>query len=1648
LRSTLLPLVVLAGIATPLSPLAPHAVLADSSVTVSAVSGTFYPYSGSGSFDNSQLATSAFTQQFPVVEFNPNDGGQGFCSNATGVSDGTRPFTDVVPNGDGTCATQVAQGGGQQAGSGNLNSFEASFTGSITVGSAGKVTFSLFSDDGWILGLGPVNGGSGQPTYISGALANPPSATPVQGDSVVGAVNQGNSADTNQVSVYFPAAGRYPVELDYTECCGGPLALTLGTSSVSPWIQITPTALPGATVGQGAYSQTLTAAGGTAPYTWNLQSGSSLPSGFTLSSSGVISGTVGATPSSSTFTVVATDSTGATGTRPYTLTVNLPPSVLTTSLASGVEGETGYAQTLAASGGSTPYTWSLQGGSSLPSGLTLSASGVISGTLAGDAVSSTFTVVVTDANGFSATQQLSIAVGPAPGRSGTDLYGGLTQDPGSAAALPCMSGDPVNCDTGNLVESVTDLQVSGRGRPVDLSRTYNSFDAASAASPGRFGYGWADSYSATITFAATTPQQAIVHTEDGSTVRFQATGGGWTPVGPWVVAALATNANGTYSYTLSDQTTDVFSSAGALLSESDRDGYTTTLTYTAGRLSAVTDPAGRSIAFTYGTNGLVSSATDPLGRIVRYGYDAPGNLTSVTDASGSVTLYGYDSLHRLATITRPDGGVTTNGFDTANRVKRQTDPLGHVTAFTYGTGTTTITDPQGNVTVETYRSDLLTTLTKGNGTPQQATWTYGYDTAGHRIAVTDPDGVRSTATYDSAGNLLTSSNGYYTSVYTHSALNDLISVTDPMQHVTTISRDGRGHPLSVSQVHTEDGQVAKTSYVYGDPAHPGDVTAVTDPDGKTSTDGYDAAGDLLRSVDPLGHVTTYSYNAIGWRTSQTAPLGNVTGGTPAQHTWTTTYDGLGDMLTTTDPLLDRTTNVYDADHNLVKVTDANGHVTKYVYDLADRQTEVDRADGSVQKTSFDGNGQMASQTDGLGHVTSYTYDPLRRLAIMTDPLNRTTTYGYDGDGYMTSVTDPTGRVTHRSYDLAAHQVDQVMYSDGVTPLAKFSYDQDGRRLWMQDGTGTSTYQYDSLGRLIQSANGAGDTVGYGYTLAGRLATISYPTGVATASSGGQGFASSGTATRGYNDAGQVTSISDWLGNTTRFGYDAEGNLTSEIFPNGMSTTRSYDNADRLTLSASSSPQGAPLLNLPYSRDGLGQVSSANPLGTTPAVTQAYGYDGANHLLTSAIPAPGGLASVPNSTYGYDVANNLTSSTTGGTLTTTLAYDVAGELLSTSNATGSTTYTSDANGNRVTRKGSQGGLSTYGYDQANRLTSYIGPAMNQANAQIGSVGAQLGAQLSGSFIQVDYAYNGDGLRMAKQVSTTSVISEAWDVAEGQPLLIQDGLTNYVTDPSGLPLEQVQPNGTVLYYLHDQLGSTRALTDSNGLAVATYAYDPYGNSLGTLPAVANPFQFAGQYKDVESGLYYLRARYYDASTAQFLSRDPLSAITRSPYGYVGDNPLNGTDPSGLMIGGGSHYLASVGEGGCGSPDSGGPGGGAVVSGGIIFANARKAAQAARRGWSDAEIQDAINAPVRVATSTDFRNGNPATAYFSSSNQYVLRNDTTLEVIQVSDRFQPDWKVPSEFSFPEPEIRSSPDLGESGPSGGVPWGGGGPAMKEKAG
>jgi RHS repeat-associated protein len=1045
-----------------------------------------------------------------------------------------------------------------------------------------------------------------------------------------------------------------------------------------------------------------------------------------------------------------------------------------------------------------------------------------------------------------------VRVDAAAGPDAGSLEGGGSESMPHGHA-PCH-GEPVNCLTGEFWHTFEDVTVPGRGLALDFNRTYSSL-AASRAGP--LGPGWTFDYNPRL--ATDAAGRVTVTEENGATVTFSPAAGGGFTAPSWIVATLVKNADGTFTLSRKDQTHYTFSAAGQLRRETDRNGLATTLAYSGGQLATVTDPAGRQLTLAYDGAGRLSKVTDPAGRTVTFAFDVAGNLQSATDVAGGVTSFAYDADHRLLTMKDPNGGVVTNVYDSSGRVTSQTDALGRKTTFSYVAGTsTTITDPNGNVEVEQFQSNLLTSRTLASGTAQAATWTFQYDPVSLGVArVTDPNQHVTQTTWDARGNRLSTTDALNrTTSFTYDALNDLTSSTDPLNLTTTQSYDANGNLLQTSRPLAGTGQVATTTLTYGDSAHPGDVTAVTDADGKVTKLTYDQFGNVVKSVDPLGDTRTMAYDLVGRMTSSVSAKGNAPGANPAGFTTTISYNAFGNPLVVTDPLGRKTSFTYDANRNRLTVTDGNDHTTTTTYDADNEPTVVTRADGSTLRTGYDGDGNVVTQTDGLNHTTSNTYDALNRLTARTDPLGRTTTYAYDAAGRLTSVVDAQHQTTSFAYD-AADQRTSITYSDGKTPNVSFAHDADGRRTSMTDGSGTTTYSYDSLNRLTRSVTGAGAQVSYDYNLRGLLTGLTYPGGAHT-------------VTRGYDDAGRLTSVTDWLGHTTTFAYDPDGKPVSESYPNGTKASFTYDADDDLTAIADSGPTGQ-FLKLSYTRDAVGDLTAEN--------ASAYSYDSVNRLTGASVQS-----------FSYDAADRLTSFTDANGDAVTDTYDAADELTSSKAITDlgsdTTTYTYDARGNQVSAKTvSQPNppvpapTTTYGYDQANRLTA-VG-LVTKTTSVLGS-----------------YAYDGDGLRMRKTVSGTAT-AFTWDLSsQSLPVIIQDGTTSYVNGPGGLPIEQVTGSGTVTYYHQDQLGSTRALTNATGGVVATYTYDPYGNLTGGSGSASNPFRFAGQYLDTESGLYYLRARYYNSTTGQFLTRDPAGALSGSHYAYASDSPTNLVDPAGLF------------------------------------------------------------------------------------------------------------------------------------------------------
>ena len=891
-------------------------------------------------------------------------------------------------------------------------------------------------------------------------------------------------------------------------------------------------------------------------------------------------------------------------------------------------------------------------------------------------------------------------------------------------------------------------------------------------------------------------------------------------------------------------------------------------------LKTVADQWSRTLTFTY-TGSLVNQVQDSAGRAVAYIYSG-NQLTQVTDIGSGVWKFTYDASNQMLTMKDPTctaagaGCNSSNGLQnvyTNGQVTRQTDYMGRVTNYDYTSipYTTKVTDPKGNITLYEYVGTFLLSTTKqDSGGMVLAVTRYAYapDSMG-LLMITDANGNTGTTTRDSQANLLSVTDPLgRTLTSTYNSLSEPLVITDASNVQTTMTYDANGNLTRSSKplVGSSPAQSQILVYTYGDLSRPGEVTQMTDADGKVWRYSYDSYGYRTSVTDPLGNQTTQTRDSVGRPISRVSPKGNVAGcGCASSYTTNYTFNPFGQPLTSTDPLLHQTTYTYDANMHLTAIKDANLRTTTFIYNLDGEQTEVDRPDLTKIFTSYDLNGNVQSQTDGLNQSTSYIYDALNRKISTTDPLSLTTRYGYDAAGNLTSITDPAQQTATYSYDVA-NQLKSISYSDGSTPnVSGITYDVLGQRTGLSDGTGASSWTWDSLRRMTSYTNGNGAQVKWAYNLRGLVTTLTYPGNL--------------NLTRGYDDAGRWTSVQDWNNNQTMFGYDVNSNMNTETLPaaSGVVDSFTFDNADQ-QIGVAVAKSSTTLFSATYSRDPVNQITSDS---SAASGTSSYQYTALNQLCYAGSSNSNACSAPPSGSiaYRFDGGDNLTQ--IGATK---LAYNNANQLCWTASTagscgtppTGATRYQYDARGNRTTVTPSVGQIQTLGYDQANRLTRYAGSST------------------------ATYGYNADGLRMSKFASSTTQF--VWDTAGVLPLLLKDGSTAYIYGPGGLPLEQVVATSTY-YFHHDQVGSTRLLTDSSGAVQATYQFDPYGNLSASSGLITNPFHFAGQFQDPESGLIYLRARYYEPATGQFITPDPIFQSTRQRYAYVSGSPLNGTDPYGL-------------------------------------------------------------------------------------------------------------------------------------------------------
>ena len=168
------------------------------------------------------------------------------------------------------------------------------------------------------------------------------------------------------------------------------------------------------------------------------------------------------------------------------------------------------------------------------------------------------------------------------------------------------------------------------------------------------------------------------------------------------------------------------------------------------------------------------------------------------------------------------------------------------------------------------------------------------------------------------------------------------------------------------------------------------------------------------------------------------------------------------------------------------------------------------------------------------------------------------------------------------------------------------------------------------------------------------------------------------------------------------------------------------------------------------------------------------------------------------------------------------------------------------------------------------------------------------------VTVTYKYDAFGRRVQRTPSSGVSTSYIYDGQEVVKDLNSDGSTVEYLNGVGIDNKVRQESSTagVHYYQVDHLGSTRALTDASGNVVERVSYDSFGNGTGS---VRTRYGYTGRERDELTGLYYYRARWYDAQVGRFISEDPIGFNGRDVnlYVYVRNNPVNLIDPEGTQV-----------------------------------------------------------------------------------------------------------------------------------------------------
>ena len=433
----------------------------------------------------------------------------------------------------------------------------------------------------------------------------------------------------------------------------------------------------------------------------------------------------------------------------------------------------------------------------------------------------------------------------------------------------------------------------------------------------------------------------------------------------------------------------------------------------------------------------------------------------------------------------------------------------------------------------------------------------------------------------------------------------------------------------------------------------------------------------------------------------------------------------------------------------------------------------------------------------------------------------------------------------------------------------------------------------------------------------------------------------GVVNRGYDALGDLTSTTDWLGNTVTYTYDLSSGtpqLSSTTVPtssgaaNTETQTLAHNPDGQLTSVTYAGPTGLSALNSVIDTYAYATSSNASSLNSassiagttsTPTYTQQAQVQSATNQ---------GASSPDNFTYGANNQLAKESAPVSTSLPKTYTYSPSTESLSLSSpASGSSTfYAYDALGERCAQVTAATTPSLSCTSTPSGSTTYAWTSFGQLQA------------VSSPTLTSTYGYDARGLRVMVSSTTSSGTTSAmasYDTIDGGsiPEMLTDGTNDYVYGPlvmgGAAPVEQFSvptssnPSPTPSFCFSTPSGVQAVVTQAAGSPasslseLATYAVTGI-RSVGST-SVATPFGFQGAYQD-PTGLDYLYNRSFDPSSAQFLSVDPKLLTTEDPYSLDGGDTLNMSDPLGLegwyCMQGTSHYYGGdlyglIGPGRCG-------------------------------------------------------------------------------------------------------------------------------------